>query len=738
MSLGTYKHTQSSASSTWVVTHNLTTDVALEVIIGGVVVQPTSVVATNLNKLRITFSTPQTGTVRVVGTIETYIPIAEYVYSITNWDPLERGLDTGSVWASPNAIANNGTRWITVGSYNGASMSTDDGTTWRQIVIDSNGTYVNSIVAIESGSSNVWLAASVSQYRSTDNGNTWSTLSPAGLNSGNVSASFRSFATDGNGVWVGVGTSGYCSRSTDNGATWSALTQGLNSGLSTADFQSVATDGNGVWVAVATNTYRARSTDNGATWSSLNTGGNTLTSVATDGNGVWVVVGSSGVARRSTDNGVNWTGLTTGLNNGGNATATINGITTDGSGNWVASIGTVAGSYPRYVRSADNGATWTSSGALSSIPVVAGFLKAARMSSTGTLLIATSACYGEAIRSTDAGVNNTVLAQKSLRAGAGMSSIKCIDNNGAGKWMAISLYNSSTIAHSVTKSTDNGYTWYSTQSSTSIMADTTLINPGSLGFTNILHVTGSTWVLLSGNGNATRTTNDGTSWSSLTQGLNSGLTTAVWRGSSVGSSNVVVAVAQSGYCARSTDNGATWTSLTQGLNSGLTTANFRSVATNGAGVWVAVADSGYCARSTNNGASWSALTKGLNCGSTTASFQSVATDGAGVWVATTSTGYCARSTDNGASWSALTRGLNCGLTTAIINSVATNNTGVWVAVSGNGYCSYSINNGADWIVLEQGLNSGAASAVFKYVSYGNNNWIAVADNGWASINGPIV
>ena len=61
-----------------------------------------------------------------------------------------------------------------------------------------------------------------------------------GLNSGSLTLSTSSIATDKLGNGVAVAFDGYASISTDNGFTWGPLLEGLNCGYSNADFSALA------------------------------------------------------------------------------------------------------------------------------------------------------------------------------------------------------------------------------------------------------------------------------------------------------------------------------------------------------------------------------------------------------------------------------------------------------------------------------------------------------------------
>ena len=182
--------------------------------------------------------------------------------------------------------------------------------------------------------------------RSLDDGKSWGSLIS---NPFNATYNIRGVAY-GNGVFVAVSQHGEIGRSTNNGASWSLVT----SPFSTSGIWSIAYGG-GVFVAVGSGGQIARSTDYGVTWGSLisnPTGSSYLNSVAY-GNGTFVVVGGviGGVAIRSTDLGVSWGSLVSNP-----FTAQANSIAY-GNGVFVA-IGWNTNA--QIARSIDNGVTWSS------------------------------------------------------------------------------------------------------------------------------------------------------------------------------------------------------------------------------------------------------------------------------------------------------------------------------------------------------------------------------------------
>ncbi len=290
-----------------------------------------------------------------------------------------------------------------------------------QVTTDGAGTWI----AVWDSYRNFGTDADILFARSTNNGQTWSTI--AALNNNAASDSGDDIrpvlSTDGAGNWVclwestaPVGGSGtdldiLYSRSSDNGATWAAPAL-LNSNGTTDsridEMPHLATDGLGNWVAIWDSNgniggagldydvFVSRSTNNGQTWTAaaaLNTnavsdGGDDIRSqITTDGSGVWMAVWGSTAAiagggtdsdiiwARSTDNGATWTApAAVNTNAASDSGADLRpGVATDGIGNWVvvwnsnSNLNSTGTDNDVYVaRSSNNGTTWTAPGTLNS------------------------------------------------------------------------------------------------------------------------------------------------------------------------------------------------------------------------------------------------------------------------------------------------------------------------------------------------------------------------------------
>ena len=272
-----------------------------------------------------------------------------------NWGGLPQGLNSGSAAAIFYNFANNGARWIAVGD-TWCAYSDDDGATWdAQVRGLGTGDTVNALNQIAvNRDTGVWIAHNVSgeSARSTNNGDTFASLSSSSLGSGagvsgvcggcaqGKTKDFGPIPSRGP-VWVAVYSDGFAARSYNDGATWTALTQGLGLSDPTTSFTCLATDKNGVWIAGRSNGTIAISIDNAENWSELtpqwlNSGATVgaCEAIATDENGLWVAGFAGGYVALSTDNGANWSALTRGLNSG-STTENITYISHFG-GHWFA------------------------------------------------------------------------------------------------------------------------------------------------------------------------------------------------------------------------------------------------------------------------------------------------------------------------------------------------------------------------------------------------------------------
>jgi hypothetical protein len=239
-----------------------------------------------------------------------------------------RSNDNGKTWSQ---VTSSGGR--STGFGNGTfivdnTYSIDNGSTWNPSyngaffypshnLAFGNGTFI--------GGSNIYDNYGYSEiYRSTDNGETWTSVPPIGYWSGK---------TFGNGTFVIVGYD-QIAYSTTDGLTWNSISF-------PGSFWNGVTFGNGTFVAVGNNQI-AYST-NGYTWTVNNYFSNDFKDVAF-GNGTFVTFATNNSIARSTTNGHTWT-----------ITPDYNFFYTITFGNGIF----ILGGYNITAYSNDNGQTWT-------------------------------------------------------------------------------------------------------------------------------------------------------------------------------------------------------------------------------------------------------------------------------------------------------------------------------------------------------------------------------------------
>ena len=150
-----------------------------------------------------------------------------------------------------------------------------------------------------------------------------------------------------------------CYRSTDNGSTWSSAITGVNT--SSIKPRGLTTDGNGVWVSVGTQ-YIYSSGDDGLTWTQrINTSTNNIQGVTYDPITSRFYVIQKGASSGGTDSMMRWSddGITWTVTNTGIGSAKQR-LSLPDTGNTTLFIYGTRGSGAYYVfRSTDSGETWT-------------------------------------------------------------------------------------------------------------------------------------------------------------------------------------------------------------------------------------------------------------------------------------------------------------------------------------------------------------------------------------------
>jgi photosystem II stability/assembly factor-like uncharacterized protein len=159
---------------------------------------------------------------------------------------------------------------------------------WEQVLTQSG-----VISHIRVFGSNIYCASDVDGASlSTDNGTTWTTI-----NNG-IDVRVHDFAVIGNNLFAG--TLGGVFLSTDNGANWTAV----NSGLTNLNVYTLAVIGTNLFAGTTPGGVFL-STDNGTSWTEVNSG---LTNTVIN-----LFAATYAVIFLSTNNGTSWTNVTSGL-----------------------------------------------------------------------------------------------------------------------------------------------------------------------------------------------------------------------------------------------------------------------------------------------------------------------------------------------------------------------------------------------------------------------------------------
>ncbi|MCB9638917.1 MAG: hypothetical protein H6728_09245 [Myxococcales bacterium] len=535
-------------------------------------------------------------------------------------------------------------------------------------------------------------------WRSTNGGGVWSTVSSNSNN--NLIAAVAS----SDGFFVVVGSSGEILLSRDKGASFSKVNSGTSVTLRSVSYSS------GNFVAVGDAGVVALSQDGGSTWSvSTQGGGRNLYGVLgrSETSGYFVAVGDGGTILRSINYGVSWTTITSPTTNSLRAIA------------WSSLSDAIAvGVSGTVVRSSDSGLTWAKIAFSDNVT-----LTHALSPGGGTLAVAVtsgsdyylSQDHGITFSKRPLGISGTytAVALKSptaliaIRSGAGAvgeGPIQFVSksrnftlydaayDNGYGGSIALVAGSSGTIM----RSTNSGSSW------TSIPTPTTNTLYGISFADNVAIAVGSSGTIL-------RSTDGGVSWSAVNSPTTSTLyDVAVYEtGTSV---YTAIAVGSSGTILRSTDNGASWSTVTSPTSSilyGVSLKSSTAIATGSGGVMI---------RSTNAGSSWSSVSS-----STASTLYGVYLyDTSSTAIAVGSAGRIVRSTNGGSTWTTVTSP-----TTSTLRAVSIDFGGA-VAVGYTGEILSSRDSGATWTRVAS-PTTGYLYGVSR--NYATSNYIAAGDYG---------
>ncbi len=199
-----------------------------------------------------------------------------------------------------DAMLANGNNIFAGTRYNGIYLSIDNGLNWT--AVDSGLTDIN-IGAFTKSGNNIYVGTSSSVFRSTDNGQSWTSLG------NNIGFPVKSLAAIGDNIFAGVDWNGmYLFR--DTATNWIAADSGL---VIDAVF-SLAVSGTNVFAGTQFSGLFL-SKDTGTSWiqvdSALVSGYCVYAIAANDSN---IFVGSNGIST-SSNNGITWTADNNGLTN---------------------------------------------------------------------------------------------------------------------------------------------------------------------------------------------------------------------------------------------------------------------------------------------------------------------------------------------------------------------------------------------------------------------------------------
>ncbi|MDP1677003.1 MAG: T9SS type A sorting domain-containing protein [Bacteroidota bacterium] len=509
--------------------------------------------------------------------------------------------------------------------------------------IPTNGPYGGSVYSLGVVGTNLFIGTDVGVFHSSDLGVKWVNLKPKAFKT------VTSFVTSGSNLLAG--TSNGIFLSSDNGKNWVAI----NSGLTDLSIRQLSTNDTNIF-AVTYNGTVFHSSDNGTSWviaESLSF----VRSIAIKGSSVFA--GSfGGLIYRSTDNGEHWTSTNTG---------SILSVE-------IHKSNIFAGTNDGHLfRSTDNGNSWND---IKTFIIEGIEPKVEFLFSTDSDLFAEVS--GHIFRSNDSG-NNWTKIDSGLSDSPSVFTITKIG----------SILFAGTYDRGIFYSLNNGDEWLVT-------------NFGSKTYDFSIAATSSN-ILVSTVGGFFQSKNNGGDWSFNNLGLVSNYSdkTRIISSIVMKDSNIYLGTDGAGIY-RSTNNGNSWMSFSEGLPNTIITAliikdSIIFAGTLGGGIY----------NSTNNGINWVSSNISLS-GNVVNAF----TIKDSILFAGTNAGVF-QSINNGKNWTAI----NSGLTFSNVSSLVTNGN-VVIAGTYSGIFR-SINNGASWLPADSGL-SGLQREIYCLAAHGLN------------------
>jgi len=216
-------------------------------------------------------------------------------------------------------------------------------------------------------------------------------------------------------------------------------------------------------------------------------------------------------------------------------------------------------------------------------------------------------------------------------------------------------------------------------------------------------------------------TNNGTNWTSVNDGLTNTNVSAI----AVSGTNLFAGTG--GGVFLSTNNGTSWTEV----NNGLTSTSIQALAVSGTNLFAGIV--GGVFRSANNGTSWTAVKNGLpdtsvphlSVNGTNSWVFALAVSGTNLFAGTASSGVFL-STNNGTNWTAVNMGLtNTSVRSLAVDTNGAGDTNLFAGTYGGGVF-LSTNNGTSWTAVNNGLTNTNVSA---FAVSGTNLFAGTYDGG---------
>ncbi|NUN07776.1 MAG: T9SS type A sorting domain-containing protein [Ignavibacteriaceae bacterium] len=436
--------------------------------------------------------------------------------------------------------------------------TTDGGLTW----VAKNAGYTNNVYALQVRAANdVWVANSSTSAvkRSTDYGETWTTVAVSGL----TQTIWDICWIDDQRGWLATQNGGRVYYTTDGGTTWSNT---IVNNLIVPNFV-LFLDANTGFVTNNNNGTIYKSTDGGLTYTGYATGTEPIYNISVFGSAL-VATGRYGSIYKSTDAGVTWVPLMNAITQ---KTFRRVKFVTEDLGYLLGGSSTTADSLGLIFKTTDGGATWSDMGA--NFKFLAYGLS---MPSASTWFVSTG--RNRIYKTTDAGTTWEWLSQP-LFGTTAINEVAFADT-----LTGFAVTNSGRII----KTTNGGTSWDS------------LASPHGTTAIYAMHLFNANKVItVGGSAKAYMTTDGGANWTALTTNIPGNYFGLSFYNENHG---VIVGYSSSAnFVARTTDGGFTWTAYTPPANH--TISNYGVVFEDTTTFWL-LDQNGTMSRTTDGGNTW--------------------------------------------------------------------------------------------------------------------------------------